>query len=216
MKKTSIIYCLITLLIVVINSRAQQVKSSSDCATNPPDFIHLSYEQANKAVNSEDDLISRGTKRICPEYITNLVNQLRHEYLSNGNETLAIYLLGELRPSGSNAIEFLIANIDFRTSKIEPNLHPARWRTYPAEDALMKIGKPVIDPILNHLSNEADTLRRRLMCEVLVKVEGKNGEFVNEVDGKVTAQNLIKRKLADESDPAKKANLEAALKELEK
>jgi hypothetical protein len=151
-------------------TRGQSLNISFNCATNPPDFANLSYEKANEEVGSEDNLISRGAKQICPEYISNLVNELQKGNLSNGNKTLAVYLLGELHPSNTNAIEILIENIDFRTSKIEPNLRPVRWRLYPAEEALIKIGKPVVDPILNHLPNETNQLRRQLMCDVLKQV----------------------------------------------
>jgi hypothetical protein len=187
------------LLIVAFNARAQNLGGKSDCTTNPPDFVHLSYEEANKAVYIEE------RKTICPEYITNLVNQLRQGHLTNDNKTLAIFLLGTFRPTDTNSIEVLIENIDFRASKIDPLLGPARWGFYPAQEALIKIGSPTVNPILNHLPNETNELRLHLMCEVLRHVEGKEA-----------AHSQIKKILADKSDSAKHANLEAALKELEK
>lgn len=183
--------------------QAEYVAETSNCVTNPPDFIHLSYEKANEAVNLEDNLIGRGVEKICPEYITNLVYQLQHGHLTNDNKTLAIYFLGTFRPSDTNSIETLIEDIDFRSSKVEVNLGPARWGMYPAKEALIKIGKPVVNPILEHLITENNELRRHLMCEVLKRVEGQE-----------TAQSQIKQRLVGESDSIKQANLEAALKEL--
>jgi hypothetical protein len=184
---------------------SQNFVTASDCITNPPDFTKLSYDEASHAVDLDDDLIvATKVKKICPEYIENLVSQLRVDHLTNNNKTLAIYLLGILHPSDSTSIEVLIESIDFQTSKFDPKTGPMRWGQYPAEEALVKIGKPVVDPILEHLAAETNELRRHLMCQVLRQVEGKE-----------TAQDQIKQRLGSESDSIKQSNLQSALKEFE-
>jgi hypothetical protein len=150
---------------------AQNLATEVGCATNPPDFGKLSYREADNAVKSEDDLIlSERVKKICPDYIINLANQLQEGHLNNDNKTLAIYFLGALHPTDTNSIEVLIENIDFRATKFDLKSAPMRWGKYPAEEALMKIGKPVVNPILNHLPTETSQLRRQLMCDVLKQV----------------------------------------------
>ena len=157
-------YISLFFLLTTFIARAQSSNINSDCDTNPPDFSKLSYEQAVQTLNAEEK------KKICPEYITNLVNQLRYRQLNNDNKVFPIYLLGWFRASNKDSIEILIENIDLRVSKIEPLLGPARWGKYPAEEALVRIGKPVVDPILNHLPTENSQLRRQLMCDVLKQV----------------------------------------------
>jgi len=157
-------YCSLFILLTTFHLHAQ------NCITNPPDFIYLSYNEANATVKSEDDSIGRGAEKVCPEYITNLVYQLREGHLSNDNKTLAIYLLGELHPNDTNSIEFLIENIDFKATKIDPPWAPRRWGEYPAEEALITVGQPAVIPILNHLPSETNQLRRQLMCDVLKQV----------------------------------------------
>ena len=151
---------LIFLLVATFTVHAQ----NSDCITNPPDFSKLSYGEANAVVNSEK------TKNVCPGYIANLASQLRRGDLSDDNKTVAIYFLGTLRPTDTNSIEILIENIDFRALKLDPKTDLRRWGQFPAEEALIKIGKPVIEPILEHLPKETSELRRQLMCNVLKQV----------------------------------------------
>lgn len=204
--KLPTLYGLIAPILLTLQADAEKLSQHIICATNPPDFIHLTYDAANAAVQSEDQLIvGRKAKKISSEYITNLVNQLRYGHLSNDNKTLALYFLGSLRPRDTNSIELLIDNIDFKATKFDPNLGPAAWGFYPAQEALMKIGSPVANPILGHLATESGDFRRRLMCEVLQRIGAKQ-----------TSQNQIKAKLVAEPDSTKHGNLEAALKDLEK
>jgi len=207
---------LIIQLTITLGVHAQNLNVISNCATNPPNFSKLPYKEADEAAFLEDDLIGREAKTICPEYITNLVNQLRYGQLDNDNKVLAIWLLGELHPIDANSIDVLIEYVDLKATKLDPKTRIRRWGDYPAEEALIKIGMPTVNHILNHLSTETNELRRHLMCVVLVEVEGKKGEVFNGADGKAITQNQIKHKLADESDSTRRANLEAALKELEK
>jgi hypothetical protein len=214
MKKLIVIYCPIFLLVTMLGLHVQQSNASSDCVTNPPDFGMLSYQAADSAVYSEEDLIGRKVRKICPEYITNLINQLQYGQLRRDNKALAIDLLGALRPSDSNSIEYLIQNIDFeRTNFDDPNRISTQLK-YPCEGALMRIGQPVVVPILNHLSTETNELRRHLMCEILAFVNKPMNASISE--GKKKAQQQISQKLAAEMDITKQANFKAALKDLEK
>jgi hypothetical protein len=166
MKKLFVIYCPMFLLFTMLGLHAQQSNASSDCVTNPPDFSRLSYQAADSAVYSEQDLIGRNMEKICPEFITNLMNQLQYGRLGRDNRALAIDLLGALRPSDSNTIEYLIQNIDFKRTKFDDPNRLSTQLKYPCEGALMQIGSPVVTPILNHLTIETNELRRHLMCEV--------------------------------------------------
>jgi hypothetical protein len=189
----------VLLLIMTLRAHAQNVAATSNCVTNPPDFAKLSYEEASEALEPE------ARKEICPEYLTNLVSQIRHGNLSNDNKTLAIYLLGTFHPKDTNSIEALVECIDFRASRFDPKTRISRWGEYPAEEALTRIGGPVINPILAHLPTETKQLRRHLMCEVLKRVADEKA-----------CQAHLSHVLAAESDATKKANLEAALAELQK
>jgi hypothetical protein len=160
--KTNIMWILF--LMTVFTICAQDSEKFFDCATNPPDFNKLSYEEADNMLYDET------RKRICPEYIANLVTEIQRGNLSDDKKTLAVYLLGELHPIDTNSIEVLIGCIDFKTIKLDGKTRFSRWGQYPAKEALIKIGKPVIDPILNHLPDETNPLRRQLMCDVLKQV----------------------------------------------
>ncbi len=166
--KTHQIYFSFLFLAAVLIAHAQEPQTG--CVTNPPNFSKLSYNEAKIAVFSEEDLIATGVKKICGDYITNLLNQLEYGHLTNDIKAVAIDLLGTLHPSDSNSIEFLIQNIDFERTKFDPPTRISTQAKYPAKEALMKIGKPVVDSILNHLPTEANQLRRQLMCDVLRRV----------------------------------------------
>jgi hypothetical protein len=204
-------------MILTFHAGAQSFLKHSDCATNPPDFGKLSSQEADEAAMSEElEILSSKIKTVCAGYFTNLVDQIRHGNLKNDNEVLAIWLLGELQPQDTNSIEALIENIDFKALKPDPATRVSRWGQYPAQEALRRIGMPVVNPVLQHLPAESNPLRRHLICELLFKVEGKKGTHFSAADGKATAQNQIKQQLANETDSTKRANLKAALKEFEK
>jgi len=205
--------CTFYLLVTAFGLQNQDWMNS--CATNPPDFSKLSYAEADKAASEEYNSIGIGQKKICPEYIPNLVNQLRNGQLNSDEKVLAVWLLGVLRPADTNSLAILIEYIDLKATKFDFKTRLPRWGDYPAEEALIGIGKPAVSPILQHLPSETKELRRHLMCEVLIRVEGRKGEVFNEAEGKVAAQNQIKQLIAAETDSTKRANLQAALKELQ-
>lgn len=195
------------LLGVAAALNAQNVSNTNNILA-PPDFGNLSYEDGGGAVDHVVEAVVRGKwMRLESGYVTNLVYQLRKESLPAEKKVLIIYLLGELRASDRDSLEALIKYIDLKT---RPDPKPSgefsmRWGPVPAREALVKIGNPTVVPILNHLPNDVDPIRRSLMCTVLKQIEGKE-----------TATRQIKQKFSDESDPGRKANLELALKEMEK
>lgn len=157
-------------LVSLIKMNAQE-SGTAGLLTAPPDFAHISYDAASDAVRSdENNIMGSQVKRIGTEYITNLVGQIRSGNLNNEKKVLAIYLLGALHPVDTNSIEVLLDNIDLRATRFDPGVRPMRWGEYPAEEALIRIGKPAIEPILNHLPIENSELRRQLMCNVIKQV----------------------------------------------
>jgi hypothetical protein len=214
------VYLVISCALSAFHLCADDFTNSQPCASNPPAFSTLTYPQASQAVESElKQHVGMGhgdVEGICPEYITKLVTLLRHGYLDNDKEVLAIYLLGQLRPSDTNAITFLIENIDLKALKMDPPSGLARWGEYPAREALSNIGQPAINPLIEALPNEGKELRRQLIWKTLVGIEVDDDSGLKPSEGLNVILNLIKGKIAGESDPVKKANLEAAVKEMEK
>jgi hypothetical protein len=213
----------IVLLATMWSTPAQNLGVSANCATNPPDFTKMSYKEADEASWKEDNLIGTGWKRICPEYVTNLVNELRTGQLDNDRKVLVIWLLGEfwlygkLQAADTSTVEVFIEYIDLKATKFDPKGRARRWGDYPAQEALMyKVRAPAANPILQHLPTEGNELRRHLMCEVLRHVESWKGKLFDAAYGKATAQSQVEHELAEEPDSLKRANLKAALKELEK
>jgi len=131
--------------------------------------------------------------------VDEILRQMRQENLSNEGKVYCAYLLGELR--AAKAISILLKNIDLKAEKIDPKIAGVRWNVYPAQDALAKIGMPAVHMILDRLGKEENEDRRKLMCRVIAKVEGKEiGK------GRVT---IAKEKASDETA---KRNLELAAK----
>jgi hypothetical protein len=185
-------------VIEAINSYNNILASNLDCATNPPDFNKLSFQDANAAV------VADVRKQVSTEYITILVDKIRHANLNPTNKVFAIYLLGMFHSNDTNAIEVLIESIDFKAVFRDYNLDVSRWGMYPAQEALIKIGRPTVNPIMAHLLVETDELRRHLMCEVLRRV-----------DSRESVQIEIRKILAAELDSNRQANLKLALKEFD-
>jgi len=180
------------------------VKAQNAEVAKPPDFAVLSYDQASTAVNAEvASIVVQHIRKPGPEYLSTLDMQLQYGHLNNDNKILAIYLLGELRPSDLDSINILIDTIDLKAEKfdriLKTGISIVRWGDYPAEEALMKIHKPAVSPIVNHLPTEGNELRRHLLCEALRRIEGKAAALAD-----------IQQKL-----PAVQTNLQSALKEVE-
>jgi hypothetical protein len=164
--------------------------AGKEYAVKIPDFRTQAAEETNKAV----DQIVKAYREI----VADVLGQLRDGNLANEGKVHAIYVLGQLRATA--AVTVLIEDIDLKASKFDPKVGLGRWGSYPAQEALSKIGNPAVNMILDRLPGEKDELRRKLMCFVLIDVEGK--PF-----GKLR----LKLKYDEETDPAKKKNLELAL-----
>lgn len=198
--------CILLFSGMLQNLFADGSPSSPNCSTNPPDFIRMSYSDANVETKSEEQsILGSRVKGICPEYITNLVWQLQSGNLNVSNKILAIYLLGIMRPGDSNSIETLIGCIDFRAVVFDPKSAIMRWGEYPAHEALIRIRGPVLMPVVAHLHSETNALRRRLMCNVVRCAEGWEG-----------GMKRLRKLAAEESDAEQRKNLELSVKDLEK
>lgn len=165
--------------------------ADKDYVVTIPDFRARPSEQmdgvVNNAVKSYHDIGN------------DLAGQLGESGLDPESKTYAIYLAGQLHAVG--AVSILIANIDFKATKVDPKGGIGRWGMYPAQEALSKIGSPSVNMILDLLADESQELRRKLMCFVISDVHGKD-----------LAKMLVKGRYEGERDPAKKARLDDALK----
>ena len=171
---------------------------SQDALVQATNLGKMSYKEASDSVNN---IIDQKTK-----LVATLVSEIRQSDFPADSKTCAFYLLGELRPNDINAVDALMQNIDFVATRGDIRISIARWGKYPAEEALGKIGMPVVHAALTfYLPKEENQLKRHLMCEVLYDALTPD-----------IAIPTLKQWIAKESDPQKRANLELALKELEK
>ncbi len=122
-----------------------------------PDFDKVRQDEADKA--------AKALTTSYDEIIANLRAQLRQAKTDDGR-TYAAYLLGTLRAQA--AIRDLLEVIDFPAGHLDPRDRIGRWGSYPAQDALSKIGVASVDPILEALGKENNELRRKLMVMVLL------------------------------------------------
>jgi len=129
--------------------------------------------------------------------VDELMRQFYDPGLSDEDRVYVIYLLGELR--AHKAISVLIKYIDLKATRNDPKTRIARWGPYPAQEALVKIGRHAVWMILDKLPDEKNELRRRLMSHVIIDVHGRDIGAI-----------LIRKRLDLEKDPARWANLEAA------
>jgi hypothetical protein len=170
MKQYSI-QALLYLFVVPIVALANGPATDARTIASPPNFANMSYGDADKAVYEILWSVLRKEKTVGPEFVPDLVDQLRHGKLTDEKKVLLIYALGLLHPTDTNSIEALIENIDLKAPHLDPAYGIPRWGQYPAAEALWRIGVPTIDPILRHLPTESNSLRRHLMCGVLISVE---------------------------------------------
>lgn len=176
--------------------------TNKDYSLAPPVFTKMSsFRERDAAL----DLVLETKPNATYKYLTGLTDQVNDKTATDGGKVYAIFLLGEMRATNAFCVEALIAKIDLNAPQGALHLRLPPWGPFPAEEALIKIGEPVVDPILTYVPVEGNELRRHLMCEVLKRVAGKEA-----------SQAKISQALAAETDPIKKANLEAALRELEK
>lgn len=116
----------------------------------------------------------------------------------------AIYLIGRHRLSPG--AEELVRRIDFDTGQPERRISPMPlWGQYPAIEALIAIGRPVVPHLMELLGTESSATRRDLAIRVLVGVEDQD-----------IADLIIRRAQAAEADSGKRAKLKDALARLAK
>ena len=135
------------------------------------------------------------------EITTNIIGQLRNAGLPNEGKVYAIYLLGELR--AAPATNILIENIDLKATKVDRKGAIGRWGPYPAQEALVKIGTPAVNMVLDKLPTEQNDLRRQLMCAV-----------ISDAVGRRVADAMLRFRYEEERDPSNRANIEAAIRVL--
>lgn len=164
--------------------------AEQDFVTRIPDLSGPAWSRADSevdhAVQSYDDVVAH------------ILRQLREAGLPAQGKVYAIYLLGQWRATAS--VSTLLENISLTAPRSDPRIGIARWGTYPAQEALARIGSPAVNMILDSLPAEQDQLRRKLMCYVIHDVEGKN-----------LGRLILQSRLANESDGGRRANLQAAL-----
>jgi len=141
----------------------------------------------------------------------------------------AIFVLGQMRASEAGAI--LTANLACPAATPDPRQMvvphfvdggprevPIMVRHYrniasrpiedlnlPAVEAMLKIGDPCLDPLLEGLASNANTVKQGAWIRVLLDLRGHDG-----------AAALLKDTLAEEKDPARRNCLEKCLVILEK
>ena len=124
------------------------------------------FEKSN--VSTSDYAVNETQKNI-KLVEANLLQQLK-EAQSMQAKTYIIYMIGNLR--SRSAIVELIKIVDFKTNFMDRRQKIARWDSYPAAEALGKIGSPAMQPIVNALGKESDELRIRLLKGVLCDILG--------------------------------------------
>ncbi|MBC8471624.1 MAG: hypothetical protein H8D56_19350 [Planctomycetes bacterium] len=122
---------------------------------------------------------------------------------SKNVQAAAIYLIGRHHLSGG--VHELVQRIDF-----SPGGQPMRgpeplWEQYPAMEALINIGLPSIPATLELLATETINLRRYLAVKVI--------RYATDAE---IAKFILERAWKNESEPARKANLQDALVSLNK
>lgn len=101
----------------------------------------------------------------------------------------------------SAGVPALLKCIDLRyTPPPSSRIYNAPMGPYPAARALIWIGMPSVQAILKVVPTERSALRRKLMVQVMVGVEGR-----------AVTKFRLRRAIAKATEKAAKANLEAAL-----
>lgn len=137
------------------------------------------------------------------ELVSDLKKELTSGALSDEGKLYVIYFLGELRAADATSV--LLENIDFVTPFVDKKGGIGRWGMYPAQEALVKVGTPALNMIVDKLPIEPKEERRQLMCTVMA-----------DVIGPATAIFMLQQAAAIEADKARKANLDDAIARLGK
>lgn len=177
-------------LLMSLAANANVVKK--DFRFSVPSFTAVSEKEGDEAAAQILESYEKSTGE--------LIRQLEHHNSSANAKTLAAYLLGELRTY--RAVTTLANNIDLKAPRIDPKDRKGRWGEYPAQEALHKIGIPAAAEVIVRLRTEQKQLRRKLM---VVVIRGVYGDDLGRL--------FVQKRIAKETDPMHKQNLELALKE---
>ena len=193
MRNLSISWLTLVALIGLLMSLAVTANvATKDFRFSVPDFTAVSEKEGDKAVAQVLESYEKLTGA--------LIHQIEAHESSANAKTLAAYLLGEMR--ARRAVVALADNIDLKAPRIDPKDRKGRWGEFPAQEALHKIGRPAAAEVIVRLRTEQNQLRRKLMVGV---IRGVYGDDL----GRLFVQN----RLAKETDPMHKQNLNLALKE---
>jgi HEAT repeat protein len=128
--------------------------------------------------------------------VRNLIDVLQNAKFPRSNRIAAANILGELR--APEAVDALIQQL---TLSPELNDEKTLGTVYPCYLALTKTGLPASRKAVQHLQDEVDPLRKRLLCGIVKEVEGLS----------VTAF-LLKSELEKSQDVKVRKNIEEALR----
>lgn len=162
MKKLGVLTVLCITLLAVLNTQANEGELGLQTyMIVVPVFEKINISDSDYAVNETGKNIKLAE--------ANLIQQLKNAK-SMQAKTYIIYMIGNLR--SRSAVEELIKIIDFKTTIIDRRQKITRWDSYPAAEALGKIGSPAMRPILDALCKESDELRVGLLKGVLCDILG--------------------------------------------
>ena len=139
------------------------------------------------------------------ELITFLIRMLRKE-TEKEKKIRICYLLGQYK--ATEAIRDLSKNITLEAQVSDAARLPI-WGKYPAQEALIKCGFRSIRYMISNIETSDDKQIQNLSVKVIWLVIGEG--LSNYSDGKEYARMIIQKRINQESDPVKKARLEAAL-----
>ncbi len=185
-------FTLVALTALLTSLTANANVAAKDFRLSVPDFTAVSEKEGDVAAAQ----VLESYENVTAE----LIRQMADPKSSANAKTLAAYLLGELRVV--RAVGRLADNIDLKAPRIDPKIRKGRWGEFPAQEALNKIGIPAAVEVLVRLRTEQNQLRRELMIRVIRGVYGDD-----------FGRRFIQNRLAKETDPMHKQNLNLALKD---
>jgi hypothetical protein len=164
-------------------------------------------QQAKRSRESDNAAVYASINKIQVSYrrlVKTLLGRIESNRLANCAEAGSIYSLGYLRAIA--AVPELLKRVAFANLVNEPKSRIVLgylWGMYPAKRALISIGMPSVRAILKVLPTERSALRRKLMVQVLVGVEGR-----------AVTKFRLRRLIAKATTAAAKTDLEAALRDV--
>jgi len=108
------------------------------------------------------------------------------------------YLLGHYR--FNQAAGSLADVVTMENPELTRNTREQRWGRYPAVEALIRLGKPSVPPMISNLETSDDEHVRGLSARVIYHVEGPE-----------LARIVVEMAITKQPDPVKKKRLETAL-----